>query len=103
MRLLKPSCFSHPTIAATSRESNCSWMVDSRKCRVIGAPQLSRARRGRVSVSVAQGHEETPRDPSRPSRPPGIGDEPDRRTRLAQILDLPAMKSGAVEETVLRD
>ena len=24
MRLRKPSCFSHPTIAATSRESNCS-------------------------------------------------------------------------------
>jgi len=23
-----------PTIAATSRESNCSWMVESRKCRV---------------------------------------------------------------------
>jgi NAD(P)-dependent dehydrogenase (short-subunit alcohol dehydrogenase family) len=23
---------SHPTIAATSRESNCSWMVDSHKC-----------------------------------------------------------------------
>jgi len=38
MRLLKPSSFSHPTIAATSPEPNCSWMVDLRKYRVIGAP-----------------------------------------------------------------
>src|ERR1700730_638969 len=35
MRLPKPWCCWRRTTAATSRESNCSWMVDSRKCRVI--------------------------------------------------------------------
>jgi PAS domain S-box-containing protein len=30
-----PSCFSHPTTRATSRERNCSWMAASHNCRAL--------------------------------------------------------------------
>ena len=32
-RSRRPSCFSHPTTAATSRERSCLWMAASHKCR----------------------------------------------------------------------